>query len=241
MKRLLFSILFVLNVLNVANAGTVSRYFNYETDSEVNSNNLNGNFNNIVTVLNGAVDNTNVNTTAGFRLYEVLGVLPTAATLGRTVFYTVDKSLNFDTGSEWKKTQASLNTNPGFALPSGAVFFMITGSCPTGTTDVTTTYSNKFIKINATQGTSSGTVLTGTSDSHTLTTTEMPAHTHTTDSYCSTISIIAGTSNVQGTGDTASFSMPTTSTGSGGGHTHTLSSATTLEPSSITCKMCQVN
>ena len=46
-------------------------------------------------------------------------------------------------------------------LPSGAVFFMITGSCPAGTTDVTATYSNKFVRINATQGS------TGGADTHT--------------------------------------------------------------------------
>ncbi len=122
-------------------------------------------------------------------------------------------------------------------LPSGAVFFMITGSCPTGTTDVTSTYSNKFIKINATQGTSSGTVLTGTSDSHTLTTTEMPAHTHGAG-YSASGS--AGSLYSIG-GAVAAPEVLTSSTGSGGGHTHTLSSATTLEPSSITMKCCQVN
>jgi len=127
----------------------------------------------------------------------------------------------------------------GVVLPSGAVFYMITGSCPTGTTDVTATYSNKYVKINATQGTSSGTVLTGTSGSHTLITSEMPAHTHsfatrdnTVAAYQSYVSRIS--SDSPGTG-------ATNSTGGGGGHTHTLSSATTLEPSSITCKMCQVN
>ena len=101
MKKLLFSIFFVLNILNIANAGTVSRYFNYATTSEVNAINLNGNFDNIVTALNGGLTNTNINTTAGYRLYEVLGVLPAAGTSGRTVFYTVDSSLNFDTGTQW--------------------------------------------------------------------------------------------------------------------------------------------
>lgn len=101
LKKLLFGILFILNILNIAHAGTVSKYFTYQTNSEVNSTNLNGNLDNIITVFNGAIDNTNINTTAGYRLYEVLGVLPAAGTLGRTVFYTVDKTLNFDTGLEW--------------------------------------------------------------------------------------------------------------------------------------------
>lgn len=101
MKRLLFLLLGFLLTTNNLFAGTVYRYFNYETNSEVNSINLNGNFDNIITVLNGDIDNTNINTTDGYRLYEVLGVLPVAGTLGRTVFYTPEKTLNFDTGTEW--------------------------------------------------------------------------------------------------------------------------------------------
>ena len=41
----------------------------------------------------------------------------------------------------------------GIGLPTGAVFFMITGSCPSGTTDVTATYADRFPRIHATPGT----------------------------------------------------------------------------------------
>lgn len=44
----------------------------------------------------------------------------------------------------------------GITLPAGSVFFMITGSCPTGSTDVSATYSDKFIRINATAGSTGG-------------------------------------------------------------------------------------
>lgn len=123
-----------------------------------------------------------------------------------------------------------------FLLPSGAVFFMITGSCPTGTTDVSGTYSNKYVKINATAGTSSGVVLTGTTDSHVLTVPEIPAHTHSYDT--------PPTPGAGGSGGSYSgtpTSATTGSTGGGLGHTHTLSTASTLEPSSVTMKACQVN
>ncbi len=127
-------------------------------------------------------------------------------------------------------------------LPSGAIFFMITGSCPTGTTDVTATYSNKFIKVNATAGTSSGTVLTGTSDSHTLTTGEIPAHPHAI-AVSANAPVGSSPTYISATNTLAAGTNLTTATdgGSGGGHTHTLSSATTLEPSSVTCIMCQVD
>lgn len=129
-------------------------------------------------------------------------------------------------------------------LPTGAIFFMVSGSCPNNTTDVSATYSNKFVKINATPATSSGVVLTGTTDSTTLTAAQsgLPAHTHTI--ALNNVNGSPGDSVVRnaaaGGGDTGT----TASTGgsaAASGHTHTLSTATTLEPSSITMKACQVN
>jgi len=123
-------------------------------------------------------------------------------------------------------------------LPTGAVFFMLTGSCPPGTTDVTATYADRFLKVNATQGTTAGPTLTGTSDSHTLTTAEIPAHTHT---QASGDGLTGQGSLVHAANGIIYQNTATSSTGGGGGHTHTLSAATTLEPKSFTCKMCSVN
>ncbi len=129
-------------------------------------------------------------------------------------------------------------------LPTGAAFFMLTGSCPSGTTDITATYSNKFVKINATQGTSSGVVLTGTTDSHVLTTAELPASglTVSLPLYSPNAGGSSGVpQNTPGPADTTSNTYTTSNMGSGGGHTHTISSATTLEPSSVTMRLCLVN
>lgn len=153
---------------------------------------------------------------------------------------TVETTLTITDPTSSDKTVTIPNAN-SVTLPTGAAFFMMTGSCPPGTTDVSASYSNKFIKINATAGTSSGVVLTGTTDSHTLQVSEMPAHTHTTVSRSSR-GTNAGTENYAGSSlvsnDTTSI---TSSTGGDGGHTHTFSTASTLEPSSITAKLCQVD
>ena len=180
-------------------------------------------------ILDGTLTNADISGTAGITFGKLAGSIPDSKLAQITTANKVNTSAL--TG-----TIASTNLS-GVTLPTGAVFYMITGSCPSGTTDVTATYSNKFIKINATQGTSSGTVLTGTSDSHTLITAEMPAHTHTYE----TVDAGGDSGKALYGGITHHASPDTSSTGGGLGHTHTLSSATTLEPASITCKMCQVN
>ncbi len=115
----------------------------------------------------------------------------------------------------------------GVVLPSGALFYMITGSCPSGTTDVTATYSDKFIRINATQGSTGG----SDTDSITLTTTELPAHTHT---VATVNSFGEGTSAVTTSTNAPNATFTTSSAGSG--------SAFTVDtvPAYVTCKMCQV-
>jgi hypothetical protein len=62
----------------------------------------------------------------------------------------------------------------GLGLPSGAVFFMVSGTCPSGTTNVSSTYSNKFVRINATAGSTSG----ADTHTHTAGTFAGPSHTH---------------------------------------------------------------
>src|SRR3990167_10164487 len=48
-------------------------------------------------------------------------------------------------------TDLAFAINPGNTLPAGAVFFMVTGTCPSWTTDVSATYANLFVRINSTQ------------------------------------------------------------------------------------------
>lgn len=128
----------------------------------------------------------------------------------------------------------------GNILPSGAVFFMVTGSCPAWTTDVSVTYSNLFVRINATQGTLAG------SDTHTHTagTYVGPSHTHTVPYSGWTGQNING-SNGQIVGWTittlAAFTADN-ATGSGGSGAITgTSTASSNVPSYLSAKLCQVN
>ncbi|MDD4980709.1 MAG: hypothetical protein PHC54_05525 [Candidatus Omnitrophica bacterium] len=138
----------------------------------------------------------------------------------------------------------------GFTLPSGAVFFMMTGSCPAGSTDVTATYSNKFIRVNATQGSTGGSdtlsILEANLPSHThpsgtLTAASAGAHTHT----MSFGNVANSGQDIFGSGNSGNKA-----TSSAGDHTHTISgntgsagsgSAATITNPYVTCKMCQVN
>lgn len=98
MKRLLLILIFLLFTVN-AQASDVERFFVYATNSQVTSTNLNGNFNNLVTVINGNLDNNNANTSGGYRFYEVLGSNPSAGTQGRMVYNTSNDILYADSGS----------------------------------------------------------------------------------------------------------------------------------------------
>lgn len=230
--RILFAILFMISPCF---ADDVVIPTVYSTNGQVTSTNLNGNFSALGAKINGGLDNDNANTTLGYRFFETRATLPSPGSQGRTVFLTSDNSMNFDTGSTWGK----VSTN-GILLPSGSAFFMFSGSCPSGSTDVTATYSNKFIKVNSTQLTSSGPVISATTDAHTLLTSEVPALTVNFPLQSANTGGASGIpQNTPGPADTTSATY--TTSGGGGGHTHTISSASSLEPSSITAKLCQVN
>ena len=80
-------------------ATTAETHTTYAVNSEVNNTNLNGNLNNIRTVVNGNLDNTNARTSGGFRFYEVLGSTPSAGTEGRAVYNTATDKFLIDDGS----------------------------------------------------------------------------------------------------------------------------------------------
>ena len=145
-------------------------------------------------------------------------------------------------GNVVEKAYGGTGNANGIGLPAGAVFFMVTGSCPTGTTDVSSTYSNKFVRINATAGTTGGTdthTHGGATASHTLTTAEIPAHAH--DMKASTGSA-AGPPwiSTQGTGSANDIDIDSENAGGGTGHTHDISSADNV-PAYVQMKACQID
>jgi len=183
------------------------------------------------------------------------GVIP-LGTAGNTLLLTT-------TGATNVTLPTTGTITAGLALPSGAVFFMLTGSCPSGTTDVTSTYSDKFLRINATQGS------TGGSDTVTITEANLPSHTHAVGTLAAAnesahthppkfqSSAVAGGNSWIGIGtitssnDGAGTTITTQgSIGAGTAHTHTLSGSTgaigsgtaaTITNPYVTCKMCQVD
>lgn len=98
---------------------------------------------------------------------------------------------------------------------------------PTGWTDQSATYTDHFIRI------SSGTPLTtgganththgGSTGSYTLTTSDIPAHTHTVDTQTTTNG--GGAGDIFHSAAAATGTKTTSSTGGGGGHSHSIASA----------------
>ena len=88
----------------------VQVFKDYNTGDNVTADNLDGNLNNIRNVINGGLDNTNADTTDGFRFVEILDALPSPGQQGRVVFFTVDNQLYFDTGSQFVQAVTLLGT-----------------------------------------------------------------------------------------------------------------------------------
>lgn len=123
---------------------------------------------------------------------------------------------------------------------SGDMLLSSSGTTPDGWTDVSATYADKFIRVSATALTASGTDTHdhgAATSSHTLTTAQIPAHTHTVTAY--QVSGTAG-SNWGHTETSTNGATLTTDSGggTGGGHTHVISSADNI-PAYITLKMYQ--
>ncbi|MBU2541833.1 MAG: hypothetical protein KJ593_08040 [Candidatus Omnitrophica bacterium] len=136
------------------------------------------------------------------------------------------------------------NAVNGILLPSGAIFFMLSGDCPIGTTDVTAAYSDKFIRVNATQGARGGADSHdhgGITGNHTLTVNEIPSHRHTMTTRQEATAGEANT-NIAHTVNAGNelTSLITASAGGGAGHGHTISSASNV-PAYVACKLCQVD
>lgn len=122
---------------------------------------------------------------------------------------------------------ATISTTP-YAPVAGDLISSTVNTARTGWTNVSATYANKFMRISATPLSTGGadththavgSFVSPTTGSHTLTATEMPAHTHTFSwgiigaggSYLDAEDRYAG----------ATDSTTSSSAGSGGGHTHT--------------------
>ena len=139
-------------------------------------------------------------------------------------------------------TDLAFAINPGNTLPAGAVFFMVTGTCPSWTTDVSATYANLFERINSTQGTTAGT----NTHSHGAGTYIGTAHTHSLprDGWTEgTPGTVSGRLTVQeGATLTHAPANADNVSGSGGGGATTGTSASADNiPQHITMRACRVD
>lgn len=101
MIKIIGLVVVLLSLVNGLNAGVITPFKTYATNDQVTAANLNGNITTITGEINGGLDNTNADTTNGYRFFEVLGSTPAAGTEGRVVFSTTEDTINFDTGSAW--------------------------------------------------------------------------------------------------------------------------------------------
>lgn len=106
MRRTIIAFFVMCLFAQATYAATVTIPTTYAATGTVTSTNLNGNFTAIANVVNGGLDNGNVDTTNGYRLFKTVAVLPSSGTQGAVYFLTSDNTINFDTGSSFIKTVA---------------------------------------------------------------------------------------------------------------------------------------
>ena len=134
-----------------------------------------------------------------------------------------------DDGTATQVTSNGVVGGSGIKLPTGAVFFMVTGSCPTGSSDVTATYADRFVRINATGGTTAG------ADTHTHT---GPSHTHAVSGTTSTTNgpdLMGGGGTPEPGNHAHTFSATSGAEGTGA------TGSTSNVPAYVTAKLCQVS
>ncbi len=273
MKKIIFLFIISLLFLNRLEASPPTSSFTYAAGSLIQPSEVQQNESNIYnylstgvdTIYDGSIVNADINASAAIGYSKLsLGssILSSDIKDGEIVNSDISSSAAIADSKLAQITTASKVSataiTGGVVLPSGALFYMITGSCPTGTTDVTATYTGKFLRVNATQDS------TGGSDTVTITEANLPSHTHPSGTLtianesAHTHIVNRGTStegNIYAftmgsyltAGSTAS-GLPATSAGTA--HTHTISgstgstgsgTATTVTNPYFTAKACQVD
>lgn len=243
MKKILFLIAFILILTGNVYAAILVYPTTYGPTSTVTNITLNSNNTAISQVLNGGLDNTNANTTQGYRFFQTVAVLPSPGSQGSVYFLTSDNSLNFDNGSAFAKSVSVISptanqipvyngsqwipTNTSVYMPSGAIIMWhgTIASIPTGWflcdgTNGTPDLRNRMIvAANADVGGIAKTTIEGSATqtgglfNHTNTLGEMVPHTHTISGLGN------GSSANQSISFTATSSAQSTTTGSTGSGT----------------------
>jgi hypothetical protein len=179
---------------------------------------MNTNYDEIEAVVNGGIDGDNIADDAVSKGKLAADVVRS----GYGLIQHTDGALYVDVYG----VMANAGTNGVEWGRAGDMLLSSNATTPDGFTDVSATYADKFIRISATALTAAGAdthTHTVTVDSHTLTSAEMPAHTHPNTTYSSDI---AWTPNLCGGSTNIVGSKETGSTGGDGAHSHTNSITT---------------
>lgn len=217
MKKILF--LAFLIISTAVQAAPPTRAYTYVSNTTIDPNQNNTNENALYSYLQVGVDTYAPGSITGAAVSSSASIPYASLSLANSI-------VNSDISTTAAISPSKISAGGG-VLPSGAVYFMITGSCPTGTTDVSGTYSNLFIRINSTAGS------TGGSDTHTHTAGTFAVSGNTGDVVQQGISTATDGVNIgdQHRNQIAPFSASVTGTSASGNNV----------PAYVTMKACQVN
>lgn len=135
--------------------------------------------------------------------------------------------LNGTTIQELQSGDTIAGVDPG--IPSGTAMLFIQAAAPTGWT-LSTTHNDKALRIVSGSGGGSGgstafstAFASGNTGATTLTTAQIPSHTHTVPGHYGEATSTSGACT--GNPNTGSTTFTSNATGGGGSHTHSLSLA----------------
>lgn len=218
MKKILLSICFMLILTGNIYAAAPTRAYTYVSNTTIDPNQNNTNENALYSYLQVGVDTYAAGSITGAAISPSASIPYISLSLSNSI-------VNADISASAAISANKISSGYG-VLPSGAVYFMAAGSCPTGTTDVSGTYSNLFIRINAVAGS------TGGSDTHTHAAGSYAVSGTTGGVIQDAISTTTDGVNIgdQHRAQTAPFSASVTGTSASGSNV----------PAYVTMKACQV-
>jgi hypothetical protein len=215
MKKYLFILFLIL--ADTSAEGSVTVTYTFSANTLIVAAQFNSNFTDVLSGINNVA-------TAQIEDEAVITskIADDAVTIDKLDAYIADGVISGASGIDWGR--------------QGDIILSSNTSAPAGFSDVSSTYGNKFIRISTDTPlqTGGGDTHIHSTGSHTLTTDEIPAHSHT---VATSANYAQGTERLTKNGTSALDNTSTSSVGGGASHNHGNTNAGSNVPAYVKTRM----